>query len=173
MSIPKEVDLRNIQASSTVYSGQVEAKEYKRFSQLLVDSSSLVDVDISFLNREDSILVMNLKLSGCFLLTCERCFESVQFSINKEYNYFICHKWKENNLKQIPVDYDLLEVESESLELSLLIEDELILSLPFAPLHDSADCEKPVKIITDISRDDKDKEKSSNPFSVLEKIRRK
>ena len=67
----------------------------------------------------------------------------------------------------LPDEYEPLQVEHEPTHFGDIIEDELILALPIAPMHDKSDCAawEPPEVPVEAE------EAKQNPFSVLAKLK--
>lgn len=103
-----------------------------------------------------------LRLTGTLLiaLRCVRCMSPVQLSIAFDRDYVLVAD--EAAAEQVDAqtdDYDAL-VASRRFDLSALLEDEALLTLPVAPSH--ADCPLPTQPI----------EPRANPFASLRQLRK-
>jgi uncharacterized protein len=99
-------------------------------------------------------LLINFDLTAC----CQRCLEMMPLNQNLSFDYLIgdinATDVEAGEIEDID-DYDLQEA-SQAMNLLDLIEDEIIMALPIAPVHDM-DCAK-------LSMQSGDK---PNPFAVL------
>lgn len=85
--------------------------------------------------------------------TCQRCLDKMHVKLNLSFDYLISEKMVDDLEENDEIDW--LEVNKE-MDLMELIEDELLLALPFAPVHEE-NCSK-------ISMQSGEK---PNPFAVL------
>jgi uncharacterized protein len=100
------------------------------------------------------ILTINAKLTTI----CQRCLSEMPLNINLSFNYLI-GDISDTDIEALDVDssddYDLQQ-ESQVMDVTALIEDEIIIALPIAPMHEQA-CTKMVM----------QSGERPNPFDVL------
>lgn len=112
---------------------------------------------------------IDVKANGGVLLNCQRCLQVFGYQLNVSNRLRLLAN--ETQLKSMEalesegdgVDYEYI-VASQSLDVLQLIEDELILVLPFAPKHEvcpSLDNDKTTKDIA-----------ASSPFAVLKQLKK-
>ncbi|WP_047549295.1 YceD family protein [Methylotenera sp. G11] len=80
---------------------------------------------------------LHLALSGTLITYCQRCLEQMPFKLDLDFNYLVSNANIDNadaaGLEDSD-DYDLQEA-SQNMDLLALIEDEVIMATPIAPLH--------------------------------------
>lgn len=84
---------------------------------------------------------LHLSLKVTLTTYCQRCLEKMPLDFNLHFDYLITDKVGDaSDLEAIEDsdDYDLQEA-SQSMDLKALIEDEVIMALPIAPVHE-VDC---------------------------------
>ena len=105
-------------------------------------------------------------------LACQRCMQPFDHKITAEVKLaIVC---SDEEAKQLPGEYEPLLVDAnEPVALATCIEDELLLSLPIAPIHDIGQCPA-----GDYTSDDTltveelpSETKRPNPFQVLAKLK--
>lgn len=102
---------------------------------------------------------LHLSIDTVLPVVCQRCLESMQLELSVDYDYVLS--------ETEPVEFDgddeadWLET-SPNMSLNNLVEDELLIAMPFAPVH-QYDC-KPVAFETG---------EKHNPFEVLKKLKNK
>jgi uncharacterized protein len=84
---------------------------------------------------------------------CQRCLEEMQIALNLEFNYLISEKIVDELEENDEMDW--LEV-SKEMDVFELIEDELLLALPYAPVHE-----------TNCAKNSMQSGEKPNPFAVL------
>lgn len=100
---------------------------------------------------------LNLTLSGSLLLRCQRCLQSVTFDLNENVRIVLFNN--EQDLDKAMLEDEELEgilLKSE-LDLFDLIEDQILMAIPFAPTHETCNNAQLVHINQD----------EPNPFAVL------
>lgn len=124
--------------------GEIDALKCERLAETLSANPSIggTSAHISFKLTGAAKQLRNpslhLHIDAQLPVTCQRCLDQMQVQLNLDFNYIICQalpiETDEND------DTDWLEAASE-MNLQELIEDELLLAMPIAPMHDH-DCSK-------------------------------
>ena len=92
-------------------------------------------------------------------LTCQRCLEPLALPVSVTVDLALVHD--EEDAERLSDDTDYLVVAEQGLVLAEILEDELLLAIPFIPAHES--CELKVRTV-EVSGEDSRRE---NPFQVL------
>ena len=99
---------------------------------------------------------LHLHIEAKLPVTCQRCLDEMQVQLNLDFNYIICNELPletdEND------DTDWLEA-APDMNVQALIEDELLLAMPIAPMH-AHDC----------SQQSMQSGEKPNPFAVLKNL---
>lgn len=112
-------------------------------------------------------LALHLDLQGCFELECQRCLKPLTYDLNIATRFALFSTEERlNEAEEADEDLEGLVIERE-FNLLNLIEDEILLSLPFAPLHDQCETETVVATESAIVP------KKPNPFAVLADLKGK
>ena len=84
-------------------------------------------------------LSLQLSISGEVGLTCQRCLGSMPYAVEHERTLYLARSEAElERLDALP-DSDAIQA-GERLSLVELVEDEVLLSLPLAPMHAEGEC---------------------------------
>lgn len=156
---------------SRVLNGHGLTSEFKRLCQDLPEpQNGTIDWEISGdFDANTGFVWLDVKAKGSVLLECQRCLQAF------EYPLLIANRLRllanEAQLKSMEalesegdgVDYEYI-VASHNLNVLHLIEDELILVLPFAPKHDVCPSADNDKTINDIAE--------TSPFAVLKQLKK-
>ena len=117
-----------------------------------------VQVDLQFQRGEQSYPRMNGKFCVSLTFKCQRCLESVDIDVEATVDLGLV---RESQQYPRDTDEDYLELSEESLDLTALVEDELILALPIIPTHPEGACQT----LESIPR--QSNESNESPFAVL------
>jgi len=123
-----------------------------RLSNLLASSEGTLGYKVIGSKVGDSH-ELEIVLEGSCQLRCQRCLGEFTYPIDIATHLQLLPADK---LDDIDDDVDAIEATSQ-LDVLALIEDELLLGLPFAPKHPDESCSASLKAI----------QHSANPFSVL------
>ncbi len=83
---------------------------------------------------------LSLQLSGAVELICQRCLEPVTVTVESSRRIIFAENAEVLETQYDAEDSDAVEPEAE-LDIATLIEDEILLSLPLAPMHDAGVCQ--------------------------------
>ncbi len=79
--------------------------------------------------------ILHLSLTAQLNVKCQRCLEAMPLSLDLEYQYLITSIASDQPEESDDVD---LQEPSADMDIAALIEDEVIMALPFAPTHAEA-----------------------------------
>ena len=94
---------------------------------------------------------------------CQRCLEPVDIDVDATVDLALVH---EDDTATQDSEEDYLELNDEGVELTALVEDELILALPIIAVHSEGACEA----IEPVARESE--KFSESPFAVLSSLKR-
>lgn len=152
-------------------SGNLSLADCPRLAELIASQTSEVTSNSGATNHDDVIhfvingetdalgrYFLHLTLNVTLTTSCQRCLDLMTLDLNLHFNYMI----SEAGLSDAAADeledideYDVQEV-SQAMDLHMLIEDEIIMALPIAPMHDH-----------DCGRSSMQSGEKPNPFAVL------
>ena len=149
--------INNLEFAQTqqTLAGEIDALKCERLAETLApsDKGAPISFKLTSTARQLRNPSLHLHIEAKLPVICQRCLDEMLVSINLDFNYIICNalptEIDEND------DTDWLEAAPET-DVQDLIEDELLLAMPIAPMHDH-DCNKQ-------SMQSGDK---PNPFAVL------
>lgn len=114
--------------------------------------------------------VLDVVLDGCCRLRCQRCLNGMDYTIRHDARLLLCDQAGLDALDSAEfiagqADEEQLEgiLADAHLDVLALLEDEILLSLPIAPMHDQGAC----RVAVGESR----QEEVRHPFAVLEKLK--
>lgn len=166
-SLPKTVDPLKYADQNKILEGSISVALMPRLLEIVANPSGEVQVFLEFDRDEQRLRVLKGSLSTTLTLGCERCLEPVTKTIESQFQLGIVVS--DEKAKNLPGYYEPLLVESESIVLLDIVEEELILSLPMFAYHDACKLEH--------SNDDGDDAQQGgekpNPFSVLSELKLK
>ena len=135
--------------------GEIDALKCERLAETLAPSGTGAAINFKLTGAAKQLRnpSLHLYLDAKLPVTCQRCLNEMLVHLNLDFDYIIC--------KELPVetdendDTDWLEAAPE-MNLQALIEDELLLAMPIAPMHDH-----------DCSKQSMQSGEKPNPFAVL------
>ena len=147
-------NLEFAQAQQTL-AGEIDALKCERLAETLLPSGTGAHISFKIIGAAKQLRnpSLHLHIEAKLPVTCQRCLDEMLLNINLDFNYIICNtlptEIDEND------DTDWLEAAPE-MNLQALIEDELLLAMPIAPMHDH-----------DCSKQSMQSGEKPNPFAVL------
>lgn len=163
--VPDFVDPLRLAEQGRRIEGRIKLERLSRLGSLLSSQKGEVIIDVEFGVGADGIPALRGTLSAQLEMYCQRCMTPAQFAIEAGINLGIVKNEQEAAL--LPDEYEPLQVEHEPTHFGDIVEDELILALPIAPMHEKSECaawepaEEPAG----------DEEEKKNPFSVLAELK--
>lgn len=163
--LPRQIQVMRGQGGERHYSGRLTLDELPRIKSCVFGEQASIEVDLT-LNRDRRGCKARPNIRLRLQLQCQRCMDVMDWEAELS-----------NELQLVNDDVDAWAEDQQDetfilqdgvLDVPVLVEDEIILALPIAPLHENdSECGKQVlnKSVTD--------EEVSNPFAVLAALKPK
>ena len=149
-------------ARNQTLKGEILLDQMQRLNELLApcepESKSRVIFNLTGVSKKHQLPSLHLQLEASLPMCCQRCLEVMEVPIKLAFEYVVCAEMPES-IDEVD-DVDWVEP-SHHMDLVTLIEDELLVALPIAPLH-SGEC-KQLKL---------ESGERVNPFSVLKQLKK-
>jgi len=113
---------------------------------------------------------LTVTIEGSVPLVCQRCLQAFEFKVDQQTMLLLAR----NEAQLVSLDNEEPEVvlASGPLDARSLVEDEKLLSLPFAPRHPEGECEAaPVTSAGDMKSGKESELKSESPFARLSALK--
>lgn len=151
-----------------------------RLVPYLADPEGQASVMLQFGLDEEGRKLLTGLIEANLNLTCQRCLQALSYKVTSDVALLVFSDRTELD-KQLPgqfleaIDRDVLVLDemtptgSEELDLQTLVEDELILALPLAPVHEDERCSEALNQLRDLDLASGGSEsvQKANPFAVL------
>ena len=105
--------------------------------------------------------MLELVIEGSCQLRCQRCLQAMAYPIQQVSRLVLADEQSEGELSEDA--FDSIPPE-ENLDVEALVEEEILLNLPFAPRHAAGECQ---------AREVGGQQDAANPFSVLRSLKDK
>ena len=136
--LPEYIDPLRLAEARAVLQGQFAIAGMRRLASALHSTQGVVDVDLEFgIDEARTPYVKGVMRAGLEVV-CQRCLGPMVLPVEVELALGIVTSAQE--VERLPGNYDPLLVEAEPVSLADVIEDELILALPVAPVHPEQQC---------------------------------
>jgi uncharacterized protein len=164
---PRILDPRKFAQKGVLLEGYISVRDMPRLSGLLLNDTSEINAALEFSINDQRLRTISGSAEGIVQVTCQRCLESVDYSLSAALNLGIV--WDEEKANNLPKSIEALILPEGVADIYGIIEDELLLSLPMATYHDH-DCISKTSFGEEVVEDD-DTEKELNPFQILEQLK--
>ncbi len=144
-----------------VAAGVVAVAALPRLVEGLADDSGCLECRVTGSRDGDGKCWLALEVSGTLGLVCQRCLNRLAFPVEIRTRLLLVppgQAWPDEELAED--GFDAVAAEKEMALLSV-IEDEVLLALPIAPMHET--CATPVPVV---------EEHEPSPFAVLAKLKK-
>ena len=140
MSAPPVIDGLEFARSGQQLRGSLPVRDLGRLEELLHDASGILDYELKGTRDGRNRPQLTLKVVGRLHLQCQRCLGLLEYSIDVANTLLVVSgDARPDEDVEDPEGPDSIEADPE-LEVAQLIEDEVLLSLPFAPRHPDGEC---------------------------------
>lgn len=152
------------------YVGFYPAKQAVRLAASVAKINSDIAADLSFAIDNQGLCVISLVVQVNLQLICQRCNQPFACDVTVENTFSPVRS--DSQVDSLPEQYEIAILnEFGEINLLELIEDEIILSLPIVPVHDSKHCE--VSDIDMVFGEIPEEESKPNPFAILASLKKK
>jgi len=135
-SLPDHIDPWKLADAGMRLQGKISLAGMARLGASLSKQNGVVTVDLQGGVDEGGVRLISGQLLTCVEMICQRCLEPLQISLSVKLKLGLIRS--ESQAAQLPDEYDPLLAGESGIALAALVEDELILALPFAPMHAGA-----------------------------------
>lgn len=164
--LPKQVDIRRLIAADTTISAREPLRNFARLRDMLEAHEGGVEVTLHFHRDEQGGRRIDGSVRAEVAVRCQRCMQPMPLAIDSGFTVGVV--WSDEEAGRLPKDLEPYIAGEGLQDVRDLIEDELILCVPYASYHEQADCagayRQPVE-------PEPEGEKKPNPFQVLEQLK--
>ena len=160
---------RKFAAERQVATGTVQVDDWERAREAVVDPSVVIGYRIEGGADAQGRPMITLQLTGTVEVMCQRSLHPMPFQLGRRTPILLASNQQEADLWDREVEDAEVVVADQPLDLSTLLEDELLLSLPYAPLCDDPHCAETLERVNQAEGLDAPPvgAEAANPFSVL------
>jgi uncharacterized protein len=166
--LPSQADVRKLVRKSAEISADFSASQLPRFSDLLANNDGSITAILRFYFDEQKIPRIDGEVTARSFVTCQRCLEAMPITLDSHFELGVVRD--EERAKQLPGYLDPFIVGDELVNLADIVEEELMLSLPFVNYHAPEDCSRDQGFTTG-EFEQSVEEPADNPFQVLERLK--
>ncbi len=168
--LPRKADIRKLASSGTVLEGLVEIATLERAAVALADDSGVVTYRLEFGMSEEGILSVDGCLEAVVQVQCQRCLEAMDLPLSSR--FLLGAVWDDEQARTLPKRMEPLLVLEDTVDTVAIIEDELLLCLPFVAYHPPEACSRKVGYRTGDMDSVVAEEPRKNPFDALAALKK-
>lgn len=168
--LPRQADLRKLAKREAHFNVHLNAANLPRFAGAIYEGKGFVEAELHFGVNEEYLRYIQGKVYSEVEMVCQRCMEPVAVAISSDINLGIVSD--EDKGRQLPKSMDpLIVAEDELMDLNEIVEDELLLSMPFVSYHEPDECSGKQNYEFSAGETKASAEGKENPFKVLEQLK--
>jgi uncharacterized protein len=165
--LPDRLDLCAMAEAGRSLRGRIRLASLERVLPLVESSEGEFEVLLELGKDQDGTRYLSGSIQGTLMLQCQRCLEPMEFPLHVKFRLGLVHDQEE--AQRLAERYEPLLVTQEPACLAEVVEDEILLALPIAPLHgDLGRCQGLVAEYQTAAATPRDK-----PFAVLAQLKHK
>lgn len=171
--LPRQVDIRKLIAVGAEISACEPLQKFARLEPMLAKDDGAeageVEVKLHFYVDESGIKRIDGEVRAAATVLCQRCLQPMALPIDS--TFAVAAVWSDEDAGRLPKYLEPYIVGEGPQDIRDLIEDELILCIPYASYHEREDCAgiDPRHIAAEIG--ETERKVKPNPFQVLEQLK--
>jgi uncharacterized protein len=139
MSQPALIDGFEFAAAGAKRQGVWAVRDFPRLRDMLVSDAGEIRYEIDGVSDLRGRPALRVRLNGALQLRCQRCLEPMRFDVDIDETLVLAAKQTEIDAEPVDPESPDRLLAAEEVKVLDLLEDELILALPYAPRHE--ECE--------------------------------
>ena len=144
--------------------GDIQLDSMERITDMLLEHKGLLHYCLAFGVDDSGIHFIESEIRAQLLMKCQRCLESVTIDIDKQTMLGIVKNKEE--AESLATKYEPFFLDDGEFNLKEFVEDELLLAIPFSPLHSEEQCSGTMEL------DRINAESKINPFAALASLKK-
>lgn len=142
-----------------------------RFAEAVLSLNGHVAVEVRFYRDEQRRLRVSGHITAECELTCQRCMNGMPYHIDADFELMIVVS--DEKAQMVPKSFEPWIVADKG-DLYEVIEDELLLALPYVLYHEEGECSGLASFQTadDDASVEQDKDVKANPFAILQALKK-
>jgi uncharacterized protein len=167
--LPKQADLRKLTSREASFKSEISMSDFPRLANSVYEGKGLIHVDLHCGVDDQRVKYLSGSAKCETSVICQRCLTPVAIEFAAVVALGVV--FTEEQAKYLPSTLEPLVLgEDELVDLNEVVEEELLLSMPFVSYHDVGECEgvQHYESFDEASNAPVEKE---NPFKVLEQLK--
>lgn len=118
--------------------GEVKLAELGRLPNGVLNQDAMLAYRLSFYRDASGACVVEAEIDANLIMDCQRCLQPVTVAVHQRTLLAITKITEE--IQSLDARYEPFALAGDELCIMQLLEDELLLAVPFSPLHPEAEC---------------------------------
>jgi uncharacterized protein len=144
-------------------SGEVPVAELSRLQDMLESPQGILGYKVRGGVDDLGNRFLDVSVTGCFQVRCQRCLEGMDYPVRLDTRLLLRDQAGLDALDDAEEEFDSILADAQ-LDVLNLLEDEILLSLPIAPMHESGACQA--------AGNENMHGEERHPFAALAKLKR-
>jgi len=136
MSAQPVIDGFDFAKSGKTLQGSVPFSDLPRLSDLLNDARGALDYAISGVRDGKGRLALRVRINGALRVKCQRCLEALELPVAIDSTLALAGKAEDMEAEPLEADGADWVLAGKDMNVGELLEDELLLAVPYAPRHE-------------------------------------
>lgn len=180
--LPKQVDIRRFVAADVEIDAREPLVNFARLAGMLEATDGDVEVHLHFHTDLQGTKRIDGAVRATLMVQCQRCLQPMPLPIDSRFHAAVV--WSDDDAGRLPKDLEPYIVGEEPQDVRDLVEDELIISVPYASYHDEGACVAEgyaaveaanrvaeLEAARKAEADSGEERPQENPFKVLEQLK--
>lgn len=169
--LSRQSDVRKLARKGHNLRLRVPLQSFPRIVDAVVSEEGTVELDLELYRDEENRSVISGVIDTQVSIPCQRCLEPMMVSVHADVHIAVV--WDDEQARALPKSLDPYIVPQDDADLVELVEDEVLLEIPFVGFHEESECaglayENPEPIV-----EAEPEENKANPFDVLAQLKNK
>jgi uncharacterized protein len=135
----RTLDAFRLSREHGVAEGRVDAHQLERVDDVLADGPATIRWRIEGIADAAGRPALSIELAGAVSLTCQRCLDDFEWTVDQRTEVLLARDERELAMLDVDTSSEVV-LAAAPIEPLTLVEDELVLALPFAPRHPDEAC---------------------------------
>lgn len=165
--LPKEIDPIQLANEHAFFSGTLSFEGMERLLESIHEPQGSVEVELQFALDMEGTPFIHGKIKSIVQVICQRCLKAMNYLLESEFNLSPIEQLKDAEF--LSEAYDPLITNGQPVLLKQMIEDELVLNLPFVTMHERSECSGASYV--ELDEQVNEVPEKENPFQVLKSLK--
>lgn len=136
---PALIDGFEFAAAGATQQGGWTVGDFPRLRDMLASSAGEIRYEINGMHDARGRPALRVRVSGALQVHCQRCLEPMRFEVDTDETLVLAATQAEIDAEPVDADSPDRLLAAEEVKVRDLLEDELILALPYAPCHEGCE----------------------------------